>query len=225
MLGAKVGVFAYWLGQTLLAINHEARIVGQVALLLLSGPAMRSHGLSPLLIGLMLLAGCAANPVVPNTVQPQLVAPYQLDSGDQLRVIVFGQPDLTNTYIVDQAGMISMPLIGSVPARGRTTQQIEGSVAAALRNGFIRDPDVAVEVDRYRPFFAMGEVAAGGQYPFVPGLTVQQAIAVAGGFTPRADKMTVQVTRSIDGVVETATLRMSDPVLPGDTLYVRERLF
>lgn len=193
--------------------------------LLFPGPAMRLHGLSPLLIGLMLLTGCASSPVVPNTVQPQLVAPYQLDSGDQLRVIVFGQADLSNTYVVDQAGMISMPLIGTVPARGRTTAQIEGSVAAALRNGYIRDPDVSVEVDRYRPFFAMGEVTAGGQYPFVPGLTVQQAIAVAGGFTPRADKMLVQVTRSIDGVIETANLRMSDPVLPGDTLYVRERLF
>jgi polysaccharide export outer membrane protein len=186
---------------------------------------MRSHALPPLLIALMLLTGCATAPVVPNTVQPQLVAPYQLDSGDQLRVIVFGQADLSNTFIVDQAGMISMPLIGTIPARGRTTPQIEASIAAALSNGYIRNPDVSVEVDRYRPFFAMGEVTAGGQYPFVPGLTVQQAIAVAGGFTPRADKMLVQVTRSTDGVVQTATLRMSDPVLPGDTLYVRERLF
>ncbi len=187
---------------------------------------MNARTYLPLLIGLsVLVSGCATNPVVTNTVQPQLVAPYQLDAGDELRVIVFGQQDLSNTYTVDQAGRISMPLIGSVPVRGRTTAQIEKSIASALSNGFVRNPDVSVEVDRHRPFFAMGEVGAAGQYPFVPGITVQQAIAVAGGFTPRADKISVLVTRSRDGVVETALLGMSDPLLPGDTLYVRERLF
>jgi len=90
-------------------------------------------------------------------------------------------------------------------------------------NGFVRNPDVSVEVDRYRPFFAMGEVSASGQYDFVPGMTVQQAVAVAGGFTARADKHTVQVTRSMNGQVETARLKLTDPIRPGDTLYVRER--
>lgn len=175
------------------------------------------------MIGLT-LGGCATDPVVTNTVQPQLVAPYQLDSGDQLRVIVFGQPDLSNTYLVDQAGMISMPLIGAVPARGRTTAEIEAAVAIALRNGFVRNPDVAAEVDRYRPFFAMGEVNVAGQYDYVPGLTVQQAIAIAGGFTRRADKLAIQVTRSQSGQVETAMLKLTDPLMPGDTMYVRERL-
>src|SRR5690606_26562660 len=97
---------------------------------------------------------------------------------------------LTNSYVVDQSGVISMPLIGTVPARGRTTAEVEAAVAAKLRNGYLRSPDVSVEVDRYRPFFAMGEVGAAGQYAYVPGMTVQQAIAVAGGFTPRADKYT-----------------------------------
>jgi len=185
---------------------------------------MRLHALTSLSIGLTLLAGCANDPYVQNAVHTELVAPYQLDAGDQLRIIVFGQDDLSNSYLVDQAGLISMPLIGFVPARGQTTAEIEASVAARLRDGYLRNPDVSVEVDRYRPFFAMGEVGAAGQYPYVPGMTVQQAIAVAGGFTPRADKYTVQVTRSIGGQIETARLRLSDPVLPGDTLYVRERL-
>lgn len=184
---------------------------------------MRLHALTTMLICLM-IGGCATDPVVTNTIQPQLVAPYQLDAGDQLRVIVFGQPDLSNSYLVDQAGVISMPLIGAVPARGRTTAEIEASIASALRNGFVRDPDVSVEVDRYRPFFAMGEVGVAGQYDYVPGLTVQQAIAIAGGFTPRADKFTVQVTRSYGGQVETARLKLTDPLMPGDTIYVRERL-
>jgi polysaccharide export outer membrane protein len=185
---------------------------------------MRLPAFSPLLISLILLAGCANAPFVPNAVHAELVSPYQLDSGDQLRVIVFGQDDLSNTYVVDQSGTISMPLIGAIPARGRTTAEIEATVGQRLRNGFLRSPDISVEVDRYRPFFAMGEVGTPGQYAFVPGMTVQQAIAIAGGFTPRAAKLTVQVTRSYGGQVESAQLRLSDPLMPGDTITVQERL-
>jgi polysaccharide export outer membrane protein len=118
-----------------------------------------------------------------------------------------------------------MPLIGVIPARGRTTAEVEASIAAALRDGYLRSPDVSVEVDRYRPYYAMGEVGAAGQYPYVPGMTVQQAIATAGGFTARADKLSFQVTRSYGGQVETARLTLSDPIWPGDTIYVRERHF
>lgn len=169
------------------------------------------------------LTGCASAPSVQDGYYPELVSAYRVDSGDRLRVIVFGQTDISNTYAVDQAGNLSLPLVGDVAARGRSTDQIEAAVSARLMNGFVRNPDVSVEVDRYRPFFAMGEVSASGQYDFVPGMTVQQAIAVAGGFTARADKHTIQVTRSMNGQVETARLKLTDPIRPGDTLYVRER--
>jgi len=185
---------------------------------------MRLHVLSLFPLGLLLLTGCSTAPLVTDAVHAELVAPYQLDAGDQLRVVVFGQDDLSNSYVVDQAGSITMPLIGRVPARGHTTTEIAASVEQRLRNGYLRHPDVSVEVDKYRPFFAMGEVTAAGQYAFVPGMTVQQAIAVAGGFSARADTSSVQATRSIGGHVETATLRLSDPVMPGDTITVRERL-
>jgi polysaccharide export outer membrane protein len=179
----------------------------------------------PLLtIGLASLAGCATQPNVPDAVHSELVAPYQLDSGDQLRVIVFGQDDLSNTYVVDQAGAITMPLIGAIPARGHTADEIAANVETRLRNGYLRRPNVSVQVEKYRPFFAMGEVGVAGQYAFVPGMTVQQAIAVAGGFSPRADTTSVSVTRSIGGRVESGTLSLSDPVEPGDTITVRERL-
>jgi polysaccharide export outer membrane protein len=118
-----------------------------------------------------------------------------------------------------------MPLIGRLTARGHTTKEIEADIAAHLSKGYLRNPDVSVEVDRYRPFFVMGEVGVAGQYQFVPGMTVQQAIAVAGGFTARADKTAVQATRNVNGTVGTTRLMLSDPVAPGDTLYVRERLF
>jgi polysaccharide export outer membrane protein len=180
--------------------------------------------LAALFAGTLLVGGCSSTPLIVDAVHTELVSPYRLDSGDRLRLIVFGQSDLSNSYMVDQSGAITVPLIGIVPARGRTTAEVEADVAAGLRNGFIRNPDVSVEVDRYRPFYAMGEVGAAGQYDYLPGMTVQQAIAVAGGFSPRADMSSVQVTRSVGGAVGSATLYLTDPVAPGDTIYVRERL-
>ncbi|MCB1453352.1 MAG: polysaccharide export protein [Rhizobiaceae bacterium] len=151
--------------------------------------------------------------------------PYLLDSGDRLRVTVFEQEGLTNVYSVDQAGYISFPLVGAIPARGHTTGQLEGAIAEQLRAGYLRDPDVSVEVDRYRPIFVMGEVGSAGQYTYVPGMTVHKAIASAGGFSARAQQADVDVTRVINGKVMTGRVLTSDPLLPGDTIYVRERLF
>jgi polysaccharide export outer membrane protein len=118
-----------------------------------------------------------------------------------------------------------MPLIGSVAARGHTGKQLEQAIAAALARGYIRNPDVSVEVSRYRPVFIMGEVGAPGQYSYVPGMTVQKAIAAAGGFTPRANQGGADITREINGKVMTGRVPTTDPLLPGDTIYVRERLF
>ena len=111
---------------------------------------------------------------------------YRLDAGDKLRIVVYGQEGLTNTYAIDAGGSITMPLIGSVPARGRTPAGLASEITGKLRNGYIRDPSVAVEIDSYRPFFILGEVAAPGQYPYVPNMSVESAVAIAGGFSPRA---------------------------------------
>ncbi len=148
-----------------------------------------------------------------------------LGAGDRVRVTVFEQASLTNSYAVDQSGYISFPLVGAVPARGQTTKQVEKTLAEKLRQGYLRDPDVSVEVDQYRPIFVMGEVGAAGQYAYVPGLTVQKAVATAGGYTPRANQSDVDVTRDINGKVMTGRVPISDPLLPGDTIYIRERLF
>ena len=175
--------------------------------------------------GLAVLSACTDYMPAKQAFHSALVAPYRLDTGDELRIIVFGQADLTNTYAVDKAGKISMPLIGFVPARGRTTAEVEADVAARLRAGYLRKPDVAAEVARYRPIFVMGEVNAAGQYAYVAGTTVQTAIATAGGFSPRAFKYEVRVTRSANGQIETGRLHMTDPLMPGDTIYVDERIF
>jgi len=171
------------------------------------------------------MVSCASYKPVSEAFHKVLSQPYQLDAGDRLRITVFEQRELTNTYAVDKAGYIAMPLIGSVAARGRTTKQLEAAIAAGLRNGFLRDPDVSVEIDRYRPFFIMGEVGSAGQYVYVPGMTVQNAIAIAGGYTPRAEQENADITRHVNGDVMTGRVPISDPILPGDTIYVRERLF
>ena len=102
----------------------------------------------------------------PTPAKPAAV-PYTLDSGDRLRVVVFGQDGLTNSYVLDASGHIAMPLIGTVPARGLTTDQLSQRIADMLRQGYVREPHVAVEVEAYRPFFILGEVTAPGQYPYV----------------------------------------------------------
>lgn len=170
-------------------------------------------------------AGCSGYRPAPPAFHEVTTQPYVLDAGDRIRVTVFEQDTLTNVYSVDQSGYFAFPLVGSIAARGHTASQVERQIADKLRNGYLRDPDVSVEVDRYRPIFVMGEVGAAGQYSYVPGMTVHKAVAVAGGFTPRANQSSVDVTRSINGEVMTGRVTTSDPLLPGDTIYVRERFF
>ena len=148
-------------------------------------------------------------------------APYRLDAGDKLRVVVYGQEGLTNTYAIDAGGAITMPLIGAVQARGKTPAGLAADISAKLRNGYIREPSVAVEVETYRPFFILGEVAAPGQYPYVPNMSVESAVAIAGGFTPRAKRDSVTLTHSASRTV----VPIGTPISPGDTILVGERWF
>jgi polysaccharide export outer membrane protein len=209
---------------------------------------MRHVRLAILLLAALAVAGCART-VVPAAVAPggpgglgygappppppapvNLVAgaplpPYTLDSGDRLRVVVFGQDSLTNSYGVDAAGNITLPLIGAVRARGLTTAELSGALAARLRQGFLREPHVAVEVELYRPFFILGEVVFPGQYPYVPNMTAETAVAIAGGFTPRAWRPTVELSRPVDGVVARQLVPVITQMNPGDTIVVDERWF
>jgi polysaccharide export outer membrane protein len=150
---------------------------------------------------------------------------YRLDAGDRLRVVVFGQDGLTNTYAIDAGGAITMPLIGSVPARGRTTAGLATEISAKLRNGYIREPSVAVEIEAYRPFFILGEVAAPGQYPYVPNMSVESAVAIAGGFSPRARRDRVTLTHTDDSGPTRAVVPLGTSVGPGDTVLIGERWF
>jgi polysaccharide export outer membrane protein len=178
-----------------------------------------------LAVALAALGGCSAPRYNAEVLRTPIDAPYQLASGDRLRVIVFGQDSLSNSFSVDGAGNISLPLIGLVRAQGLTTAELSRAIEARLRQGFLREPSVSVEVEAYRPFFVLGEVTVAGQYPFVNGMTVQNAIAVAGGFTPRGAQDSVDLTRVVDGRPITASVPLTFAVRPGDTIQVRERFF
>lgn len=150
---------------------------------------------------------------------------YTLGPGDKLRVVVFGQQGITGSYMVDAGGNISLPLIGSVSAQGHTTQQLASMIADRLKQGYVREPHVTVDIQSYRPFFILGEVTTPGQYPYVPNMTVVNAVAIAGGFAPRADKHEVQLTRNSGGHHYRGDVPLNYPLRPGDTLMVKERWF
>jgi polysaccharide biosynthesis/export protein len=163
----------------------------------------------------------SAPPGVPVITYPT----YRLDSGDRLRIIVFGQDNLSRLYNVDTAGRIAFPLIGNVAARGLTTSQLASEIEGKLRQNYIKDPKVSVEVDLYRPFFILGEVTKPGQYPYVNGMTVESGVAIAEGYTERAKQRMVRLTRKFGGVNSTVMVPTDYPIQPGDTIYVLERLF
>ena len=177
------------------------------------------------LIAIGAIAGCAMGGQNVEALRAPIDTPYRLASGDRLRMIVFGQETLSNSFNVDAAGEVSLPLIGAVRAQGLTTAELERSIEARLRQGYLRDPRVALEVEAYRPFFVLGEVTTSGQYPFIAGMTVEKAIAVAGGFSPRGDQGRVDITRIIQGRQVTASVPLYFPVRPGDTIRVEERFF
>ena len=158
---------------------------------------------------------------VPTNYQPA----YTLGSGDRLRIVVYGQEGITSTYLVGADGNVNLPLIGSVPARGFTTQQLSQMIAERLKQGYVREPHVSVEVEVYRPFFILGEVTTPGQYPYVANMTAETAVAIAGGFSPRADKRQVILTHNAPGQPFRGPVPLNYPVQPGDTVLVKERWF
>jgi polysaccharide export outer membrane protein len=170
-------------------------------------------------------AGCAERGIIAERPVSTENDVYVLDTGDRLRIVVFGQPDLSGEFAVDSTGTVSMPLMPPIPARGLTTDEFEDVVAAELGRTLLRNPNVSVQVTEFRPFFILGEVQRAGQYPYVNGMTVQSAVAIAGGFTYRADEDRVKITRNRGDRIVEIGVDSNEPVLPGDTILVRERYF
>ena len=150
---------------------------------------------------------------------------YVLGPNDRIRLKVYGEADITGEYEIDSNGQVSIPLAGHIGAAGLTTKQLEHSIAAALAKGIVRDPRVNVEVALYRPYYILGEVKKGGEYPYRLGLTVMDAVASAGGFTYRANENKVYLRRSGAGAEEVYALDAPILVFPGDNIRVPERFF
>jgi len=153
------------------------------------------------------------------------VAAYRLGAGDKIRVITFGEESLTGEFQVGGSGKVSLPLVGEVQAAGLTVAEFQKGVETALKDGYLREPRVSVEVLNYRPFYILGEVNKPGEYPYTNGLTVMNAVATAEGFTYRANMKKVFIKRADSEKEEPFPLTSTTPVAPGDTIRIAERFF
>lgn len=202
--------------------------------------ALRSGGVG-LLIGLpLVLAGCGTStqsvtsddmsesnttPKTDNTSKPKDISGYKLGPGDRIRLTVFGHEDLSGEFEVDGSGNVSLPLIRDIKAQGLTVRELEQEVASRLSPDYLKNPSVSVEVLNYRPFYIYGEVNKPGSYPFVNGMTVVNAVALAGGFTYRARTGRVRIIRANDPTRTPIDADKDTAVLPGDVIEVPERYF
>ena len=180
-------------------------------------------------LGAMALSACVSSPAMSGSTDATPVGAgmnsYRLGSGDEIKVTVYGEPDLSGNFTVDGDGQITMSLIGQVEVGKMTLADASNKLQTKLKDGWLKDPKVAIELVKGRPYYILGEVNKPGEYPFSSGLTVMNAIASAGDFTYRADKGRILI-KSVDSPDEREVeLTPSTQVRPGDTIRVRERMF
>lgn len=175
------------------------------------------------------LASCSTGPGIGS--QQEMAAAtstmntYKLGSGDEVKVTVFGEADLSGSFVVDGQGKISMSLVGAVPVGNLTLEEVSRLIEAKYKDGWLRDPKVTAELTKGRPYYILGEVNRPGEFPFVSGLTVMNAIASAGDFTYRADRNKVLIKSSDSPNEREVELTPTTAVRPGDTIRIRERFF
>ncbi len=153
------------------------------------------------------------------------IASYRLGSGDKLKISVYGQTDLNGDYEIDGSGNIELPLIGQIKAAGLTVADFKRDLTTRLGNGFFVNPNVSVEVENYRPFYIIGEVNKPGEYPYVNGMSILNAVALAGGYTTRADDSSTYIRRNGQSKEIELPADETTKVEPGDIIRVPERYF
>jgi protein involved in polysaccharide export with SLBB domain len=186
--------------------------------------------LSVLLLIFAAAVGCDGPRGIVNSLEAETPAAttdtYRLSPGDKLKVTVFNEADLTGEFQVNERGNVAFPLAGEIKASGSTPDEFRERLTQRLRGKFVKNPRVSIEMVNYRPFNVLGEVRNAGQYPYRPGLSVQDAVAMAGGFTYRANNRTVYIRRAdAAGEITVNTDGEKVPILPGDNLRVPERYF
>ena len=188
----------------------------------------RSNSVFLLFPVLALLSGCAlpmeASVDAPIDVRNDL--PYLLSPGDTVRITVFGEEKLSGDYLIDQRGVISLPMLGEIPAAGWTKGHLQERLSAEFENrGFLRQPLLTVDAAAVRPLSIIGEVKNPGNYAYRPLYTVFQVIAISGGYTPRAAENKILIDRWVEGNLVRMNATQNTPVLSGDAITVRERIF
>ncbi|MEM9938870.1 MAG: polysaccharide biosynthesis/export family protein [Pseudomonadota bacterium] len=195
---------------------------------------IKSFGTVAALIVAGVLGACETTPVTATPIERTAESPtalqrtvgeYLLGASDELRVTVFGEAELSGEYVVDGSGRVTLPLIGQVDALNLSADDFARRAEQLYAAGYLREPRINVEVLNYRPFYILGEVETPGEYPYINGLTVMNAIATAGGFTYRANKRVVTIRGAEDAEESRIALEPSTQVLPGDTIRVEETFF
>lgn len=195
--------------------------------------------ITTLLIAALGLSACGGTPshhpnsphvrkqtTVSDSVEPDITEDeIELNVGDSVTVTTFGQEDLSGDFKVQNNGHINMPLIGHIRAAGRTKNELEDSIRATLSSGYLVDPKVSVQIASFRQFYIVGEVDTPGAYDYVPSLNVLKAVAIAGGFTRRAEKEEFIILRRVKGKERRLEADETSEVLPGDTIRIDERFF
>ena len=182
---------------------------------------------------LILMTGCASTtgavaatgPAVETAAQD---AEYSLAPGDKIRVIVFGEDTLTGEYVITSGGNLSFPLVGNLRATDKTVEQLQVALATALSDGYVNNPRVSIQVISFRPFYILGEVNRPGEYPVSTGLTLEQAVASAGGYTYRANNRRAFVKRATETqerLLDLKNAKQSVVIRAGDTIRIPERHF
>lgn len=188
-----------------------------------SAPCVKALGATVVGIGLLTACSTAGPPLCDGVLQSGTdSSSYSLGSGDRLQIVVYRQPDLSGEFALDREGYLALPLLGEIAARDLTTRQLEDELENRLEaGGFLINPQVGVQLATYRSFYVLGEVGKPGSYEYQNGLTVITAIALAGGYGPRADRSDVMIGR---GDCRFAT-RADTSVNPGDVITISERFF
>lgn len=183
--------------------------------------------LATLIAGTALIAACQNAPqATPSSEIPQSDALLRLSAGDKIKITVYGEEALTGLYMLDEDGNINMPLAGIIKAGGLTKKTLQDKIAHILvTDGYQQKPYVTVEIESLRPFYINGEIGSPGSYAYQPTLDIFQAVAIAGGFTPRAAENKILVTRTRDGKKFRFYADADTPVWPGDSIMVYQRLF
>ncbi len=172
------------------------------------------------------LSGCVTTNIdKTDNLQHVQNAEYKLDTGDSVRLIVFGHEKLSGEFGIGSSGKVSFPLILETQVSGLTVKELEDYITNELSPQYLLDPKVSIEVLSYRDVYILGEVRTPGKYPYIPNMTVQKAVAIAGGYTYRAKEKTAEITRQSQGEITTKIIGAKSMILPGDTLVINRKWF